>query len=175
MSTSPKSAGLVPASEMAEWIGIVPSSLPDLASKGHVVRASHGKYQLKESVQAYTRYQRARASGLKASDSARTEGDAKSRREEAEARLAEAEVAKVEAEWLPVDMIVRAYAERDVVIRTKLLSIESKVPPESRAATRKAIHEALTELADHNPEEIVTRVTAEVCGGTPPPAEPDAQ
>lgn len=166
---------LVTATELAGWLGVVAGHLPDLASKGHVVRASHGKYRLKESVQAYTRYQRARASGLKQTDSARTEGDAKSRREEAEARLAEAEVAQVEGEWLPVAAFVRANTELATIVRTKLLTIEAKVPPEARTATRAAIHEALNEIADHDPSELAARIAAEVTGGTPPPAEPDAQ
>lgn len=167
--------GIVTAIEMAEWLGLVPSSLPDLASKGHVVRASHGKYRLKESVQAYTRYQRGRAAGLKQTDSARADGSAKDRLDEAKARLAEAEVAKAEGEWLPASAIIQANTELAVIVRTKLLTIEAKVPPEARAATRAALHEALNEIADHDPSELAARIAAEVSGGAPPSTEPDAQ
>lgn len=166
---------IVTATDLAGWLGVVAGHLPDLASKGHVVRASHGKYRLKESVQAYTRYQRGRAAGLKQSDAAREDGSAKDRLEEAKARLAEAEVAKAEGEWLPASAIVQANTELAVIVRTKLLTIEAKVPPEARAATRSAIHEALNEIADHDPSELAARIAAEVSGSASSAAEPDAQ
>mgnify|MGYP001264949069 CR=1 FL=1 len=147
----------IAASELAQTLGVSLQHLSFLAAKGRVVRASHGKYRFKESVQSYLAYLESQATAA-TPDANSPRG----RMLEAKARLAEAEVAKVEAEWLPVEMIIRANTELAVVIRTKLLSIESKVPPEAREATRKAVHEALTELADHNPEEIVERVTAEV-------------
>ena len=152
----------IAASELAQTLSVSLQHLSFLAAKGRVVRASHGKYRFKESVQSYLAYLESQATAATPDTNS-----PRGRMLEAQARLAEAEVAKVEGEWLPVEMFIRANTELATIVRTKLLAIEGNVPPEARAATRKAVHEALTELADHNPEEIVARVTAEVLGHAP--------
>ena len=158
MSTSTP-PGTVSAMELAGFLDLSRNRIAELAARGAVVRTAHGRYQLKESVQGYLAYLRARCDGSRAADPARS---ARQRLDDANARLAETELEAVEGEWLPVGMLTTAVSELQSVVREKLAGLESRVPPLAAAATRAAVAEALKEIDDHGPAAIAECVARQV-------------
>jgi phage terminase Nu1 subunit (DNA packaging protein) len=179
MSDIPANRQTVAIGPLARLCNLTPARCSQLANEGVMHKAAHGQYYLLPSVNGYIRYLQEGTIGKKKSDYAGAkriaEDDPRSRLADAKARIAEAEAAQLEGDLLPVSAIAAAWAEIAIITKTKLLSIESAVPPEARAATRSSIHDALNELADYNPEKIAEKIAQAISGSPPPAAEPDGQ
>lgn len=180
METPSANRQTVAVGPLAQLCNITPARCAQLANEGIMHKADHGLYYLLPSIKGYICYLQRATVGLKKSDDApnakRPDPDnPRARLADAKARIAEAEAARLEGEWLPVAAFGSAWAELATIVKTKLLAVESRVPPEARTATRAAIHEALNELADHDPSELAAKIAAEISGGISSAAEPESQ
>ena len=179
MSSQTPNRQTVAVGVLAQLCNLTPARCSQLANEGVMHKAEHGLYYLVASVNGYIRYLQERTIGNKEADYAGAKHPSKDspvvRLAEAKARIAEAEAARLEGSQLPVESFARAWAEILTIIRTKLLSIETSVPPAARKATRAAVHEALTELADHDTDAIAEKIIADITGDSPSPSKPDRQ
>jgi phage terminase Nu1 subunit (DNA packaging protein) len=162
---------------LAMLCNLTPARCSQLANEGVMQKAEHGKYYLLPSIHRYIRYLQEGTIGNKKSDYDGAKHPApdnpRARLSDAQARIAEAEAARLEGGQLPVEAFIRVWSEISTIIKTRLLAIEAAVPTSARVATRSAIHEALNELADHNPRTLAAKIAAEISGGIQASAEPE--
>ncbi len=153
---------------LAKLFNLTSVRIHQLVSDGVVIRVARGKYDLWQSIRNYIKFLQERKvnqwSGSKESD---TPGDYEAHR----ARLtkAKADIAELDAELKKgtahdAESVAAVWADMIGNAKQKLLEIPASIAKvlegmtvqERQEAIRKAIHKALSELADYSPE-IITK------------------
>ena len=143
-----------PISVIARLLNLSERRVRQLSAEGVIPKASRGRYELIGAVQGYTRYLRDLA--LKAEVGTTDYRSERARLVKARADLAEMEAAEKREDLIPAHEVTAAWTEIVVLIRSRLLTIPDKVAPlvhetntipEARDVIRKAIYEALTDIA----------------------------
>lgn len=154
----------VTAPDLMAWLGLEasdPSRIRQLAGQGVVVRRSHGKYDLFESVRGYCNWLRREAKALRAGPGMHEEEpgaglSGRARREEIEAEIAALKLAAMRRDRLPAAEVQVAWASIVGAVRARLLSlhaglagevVRAKDQAEAAALIRRAIEGALEELS----------------------------
>lgn len=154
----------VSAQDLAAWIALDapdPSRLRQLAAQGVVVRRSHGKYHLFESVRGYCRWLRREAKAGRAGPGMHEDEpgaglSGKARREEIEAEIAALKLAAMRRDRLPAAEVHVAWASVVGAVRARMLSLHAglagevlraKDQAEASAIIRRGIEAALEELS----------------------------
>lgn len=142
------------AEEVAEWLLITPNHLVKLCSSGTISKRARGRFQLKECVQAYIRYLRARA--IRGDSEDCDYGSHKARLTRAQADLAEMQAQQVRGSLLPREAVLSHWQSAIGAARSKLISLPNKVAgrvmgaeslPEVESVIREAIYEAIADLS----------------------------
>lgn len=136
-----KHDAIVSASELAQWLGVALPSVARLVAHDRVVRASHGKYLLKESVRKFCDANRKPES--------EDPSNPKGRRAEALARKAEIETAQMEGNTIELGAAISVFCDHVANARTILLTLPGRVPAAARVATKLAVHEVLEEISQN--------------------------
>ena len=114
----------VSASTLARLLSISEVQLGKLAVQGHIVRKSHGKYDLWQSVRAYVIYlhQRIRDGRSAPAEHTKDLAAAKIREMRERGDRVAMENARMRAELVPVDDLMRAYSKFLVSARERILA-----------------------------------------------------
>lgn len=151
--------------DLADLLGLTRRQCLDLTKENPPVlrKNNDGNYLLFPSVKGYVAWKK------------RGGGDPRERLAEAKARIAEAEAELIEGEQIRVDIAVALFADMVANARTKLLTLESNVPPEARKATHTAVHEALTDLSQYDQSELIARLCGSRGGNVGASAKPNGK
>lgn len=117
-------ADTVTVAELADLLGLSTRTVKDLAARGVLPRTARGRYDLKASVQNYTRSLRDSAA-LRGGDDATTAA----RRREAEARAEKVELqnARTRREFVPAAEVERRWSEILRDVRARMLAVPARV------------------------------------------------
>lgn len=154
----------VTAGDLMSWLGLDasdPSRIRQLAGQGVIVRRSHGKYDLFESVRGYCNWLRREAKALRAGPGmhdAESGGklSGRARREEIEAEIAALKLEAMRRDRLPAAEVHVAWASVVGAVRARMLSlhaglagevIRAKDQQEAAEMIRRAVETALEELS----------------------------
>lgn len=154
----------VTAGDLMAWLGLDasdPSRIRQLAGQGVIVRRSHGKYDLFESVRGYCNWLRREAKALRAGPGMHDADPGanltgRARREEIEAEIAALKLAAMRRDRLPAAEVRAAWSSVIGSVRARLLSlhaglagevVRAKDQQEASALIRRAIEAALDELS----------------------------
>lgn len=166
----------VSASELCEWLGVGLDALSKLAPRSRVVRASHGRYWLRQSVRTYCDFKNNVDKGKKTTDAkCISDDDPRMRSLMAKARIDEAEADKLEGKQIDTDVALALFADLVSSARAKLLTIPAQVPPEARNTTHDIIHEALEDLSQHDQTALCHRLLSPDGLGVDAAAESDGE
>ena len=151
----------VSADDLATLLGISTRTLTDLAKRGHLVKATRGRYRLAASVTAYCAHLRGIAAGRGGDDQvttltaqrarlAREQADAVALKNDA-ARGSMVSAAEVEREWSDVLRTIRA------CMLAVPLRVQQRLPHITRTdveVIQMQVREALTSLARANDQDL---------------------
>lgn len=144
-----------PITMIARLLDLTERRVQQLSREGVIPKAERGRYELVGAVRGYVRYLRELA--LKADLGTADYGAERARLVKARADLAEMEAAQRRGELVPAEEVQEAW--RDIVarLRARILVIPDKIAPQlhetdtiaaAGEVVRRAIHEALSELAE---------------------------
>ena len=143
-----------PLDVIAKLLDLTPRRVQQLSGEGVIPRAERGRYDLVGAVRGYIRYLRDRAA---AGDTGADDyGKHRARLTKARADMAEMEREQLSKELIPADDIEGAWTAATAMMRSRFLSIPSKLAPRmvsikdanaARDLIETAIHDALKELA----------------------------
>ncbi len=136
------------ATYLADVLGLTRRRVQQLVKTGVIARVSRGKYDLRQSVQAYIAF-------LQRSGSSMNYHDAKAKRETAEASMAEMRLRQMRGDLLPREVVEDEVARCISNCKSRFLGLPTKAAPvvigmdEAAAKTilKEMIYEALDELS----------------------------
>ena len=143
--------------ELAAHLGVSGKYVQDLITKGVLQRADRGKYDLEECRKAYISHLREIAAGRAANGSLDL-GEERARLAKEQADAKEMENAVERGELVYIEDVAKQIGKQTAKVRTKLLSVPTKVAPEAHASAtvrevqqiiEDAIVEALNELVGY--------------------------
>ena len=143
-----------PITVIARLLDLTERRVQQLARDGVIPRSERGRYDLIGAVRGYVRYLRDQT--LKDGAATADYGVERARLVRARADLAEMEAAQKRGELIPAREVVTAWTEVVALLRARLLVLPDKIAPlahdaqtipQARDIVRKAVHEALAELA----------------------------
>lgn len=115
--------------ELADWLGVSPTRVQQLAQSNHVAKHSRGKYWLKKSIQLYTGF-------LRDSSQGRQQPEEKAQYEEERAKLYRVRRMKAEAEYnLYIgklhdgEIVEKLWNDQTENCKSKLRTIKTKLSP----------------------------------------------
>jgi len=150
-----------PLKTISKLLMLTDRRVQQLAAEGHIPKGERGQYELVPVVQGYIKYLRDRAINGDVGE----DGDDRAR-----LMKAKADIAQFEAERLSGQMLLREDVDAAVTgafarVRARMIGIPSKVAPlvaaeenpaEVEGTIRRAVYDALNELADTS--------IADICG-----------
>ncbi len=143
---------------IARFLNLTERRVQQLARDGIIPKAEKGKYDLVRCVQHYVRYLQDRAYGN--ADAPRDTHHERARLIKAQADKTELEVAALRNQLIPIETIEHDWMQQVSACRMRLLAIPSKSafqiaalkePTEIERFLKRAIYEALSELAHDEP------------------------
>lgn len=143
-------------SELGQIVGKTPQWIRQLTRDGVLKQVSRGKYRLDQSVQAYIEY----AAGGREDDGKPRYIDHKTEHERIKTERAAMELAVLRGELHHAEDVEAVMSDMLAAFRQKILAIPTKLAPELagieeinvvKGHLTRAMHEALSELADYNP------------------------
>lgn len=147
----PKTADLVNAADLAEWLGLTPNRVSALAREGVLPRNPDKRFPLKAAVRAYADHARAGAQGRRVDSELAAE---KLRLARENADKVSIQNARARGELIPAADVSRAWGEVAADLRAAILAVPSRVAGQvgldrAAAATLDAeIRSALEAIAD---------------------------
>lgn len=180
----------VSAQKLADVIGLDPRRIQQLAKLGVVVKKGHGEYDFGASLLGLAKYYK----GLHEKKEAEQNDPlhaARTRLTESKAELAEIDAALARGDVIHGEIMEKLWTDMVAKMRAKILSMPSRCAPQLEGVgdvkaihqiLKEACHEALTEVADYDPEPLVAawnekrgrEVRPDDEGGEPAPV-PDGQ
>lgn len=155
---------VVPVSALAELFELTEIRIQQLAKEGHVYRAEHGQYFLWQSIKGYVKFLKSSPRKQRAEI---TEDSQDIEKHKLRLTRAKADMAEIQAEIMKgtahdAEAVAAVWADMIGNAKQKLLEIPASIAKvlegmtvqERQEAIRKAIHKALSELADYSPEVI---------------------
>ena len=143
-----------PTAVIARLLDLTERRVQQLSREGVIPKGEHGRYDLIGAVRGYVRYLRDLA--LRADAGVADYGIERARLIKARADLAEMEAAQKRGELIPAHEVRHAWGEIVAHLRARLLVLPDKIAPivheastipQARDIVRKAVHEALADLA----------------------------
>lgn len=118
----------VSTSVLGEYLDLTPRALQQLSQAGVFPKIDHGKFDLKVCVRAYIKHIKTRHEKMKAVNDASLT-DQRARLTKAKADEAELKFKERSGELIPVEHIEAAWQKVGSVLRTRMLSLPSKLAP----------------------------------------------
>lgn len=142
--------GTVGVEDVAEWLGVTPRRVQQLAAEGVIPRDGHGRYTLKAVVQAYCRHMGSIAAGRGDDDLSRE----RARLAREQANKYERENALATGEIVPKQDVVAGMQAVFAHVRARVLAIPSRAAPLVEGLSAPKIREKLTELVNEACDEL---------------------
>lgn len=158
---------IVDVKEMASWLMLGVTRTQQLAKQNILIKAGHGTYKLKESMQAYVSFLKRGGSGDDdGGDDSAGNHRANYEKERARYTRAKADKAEVEASLLKgtthdAAAVERVWVDAIANVRVKLLALPTTLaaqldgvdtPAERQDIISDGVNEALSELVEYRPE-----------------------
>jgi phage terminase Nu1 subunit (DNA packaging protein) len=152
--------------QLAELLGLSARRIQQLAEEGVIIKAGRGRYKAAESIQNYIRF-------LQEKERSANEGEAdyfkeRALHEKAKREMAEIELAVIKGEIHRSEDVKVVMNDMIAAFRSKVLALPTKLAPQLAGKTEipivkellnREIREALTELAEYDPQVFYAKST----------------